>query len=96
MKIDSNLKPIVPGNVGGSRAKAEANSARTDSTAAEVRISTASAQLSGSGSNAPIDSARIAEIKTAIAEGRFKINAGAIAEGLIDTARSFLQAQRKA
>lgn len=95
MKIDSNLKPLVPGSVGGGRPKAEANAARAGA-AAEVQISTASAQLSKSGSDAPIDSARIAEIKAAIAEGRFKINAGAIADGLIDTARSLLQSQRKA
>jgi len=39
---------------------------------------------------------RIAEIKLAILEGRFQVNAEAIADGLIDTARNLLQSQRKA
>ena len=32
----------------------------------------------------------------AILEGRFQVNAEAIADGLIDTARNLLQSQRKA
>lgn len=96
MKIDSNLKPLGAGNVAGSRPKTEAVGARGSSATAEVQISAASTQLTKSGEGAPVDSARIAEIKQAIAEGRFKINAGAIADGLIDTARGLLQAQRRA
>lgn len=96
MKIDSHLKPLAPGNVAGGRPKAEAAGTGGASVAAEVQISSASAQLTKAGEGAPVDSARIAEIKQAIAEGRFKINAGAIADGLIDTARSLLQAQRRA
>lgn len=96
MKIDSNLKSLATGSVGANRGKTDAPASRAGASAAEVQISAASAQLSGSGSGAPIDSARIAEIKTAIAEGRFKINADAIADGLLDTARNLLQSQRKA
>lgn len=96
MKIDSNLKSLGTGNVGGSRPKAGTNASQAGAAAAEVQISSTSAQLSSSGSSAPIDSARIAEIKAAIAEGRFKINADAIADGLLDTARDLLQSQRKA
>lgn len=96
MKIDSNLKSLGSGSVGGNRPKAGTNAAPTGTAAAEVQISTASAQLSSSGSSAPVDSARIAEIKTAIAEGRFRINADAIADGLLETARDLLQSQRQA
>lgn len=96
MKIDSNLKSLATGTAGANRSKTDASAGHAGASAAEVRISAASAQLSGSASSAPIDSARIAEIKTAIAEGRFKINADAIADGLLDTARNLLQSQRKA
>lgn len=95
MKIDSSLKPVGPGTVSSNRPKATASDASSGS-AAEVKFSAASAQLSGASSGAPIDGARIAEIKLAISEGRFKVNADAIADGLINTARDLLNSQRKA
>lgn len=95
MKIDSNIKSLIPGAVSSSRPRQETGSARGAELAAEVQISTSS-RLSGSGGSAPVDSARIAEIKAAIKEGRFTINPGAIADGLIDTARDLLQSQRRA
>jgi len=96
VKIDSNFKTPASGAVGGSRPKTDAGAARSSTAAAEVNISSASAQLAGANGGAPVDSARIAEIKQAISEGRFQINADAIADGLIDTARDLLQSQRKA
>lgn len=95
MKIDSSLKPsgAVPGS---SRARAEQAGTSTGAGTTQVQLSAASAQLAGSGSGAPIDGARIAEIKQAIAEGRFQINADAIADGLLSTARDLVQSQRKA
>lgn len=95
MKIDNSLKPVGPGTVSSSRPKATASGTSAGS-AAEVKLSTASAQLAGASSGAPIDGARIAEIKQAISEGRFTVNAEAIADGLINTARDLLQSQRKA
>lgn len=95
MKIESNFKS---GSTSGSsnRVRTERAANGGESNAAEVRLSTASTQLAGASSGAPIDGARIAEIKQAISEGRFKVNAEAIADGLIDTARNLLQSQRKA
>lgn len=95
MKIDSNLKPASTGSLSSSRPKATADSNSAGS-AAEVKLSAASAQLSGASTGAPIDGARIAEIKLAISEGRFQVNAEAIADGLLSTARDLLQSQRKA
>ena len=95
MKIDSNLKPASTGSVSSSRPKATADS-KSPGSAAEVKLSAASAQLSGASTGAPIDGARIAEIKLAISEGRFQVNAEAIADGLLSTARDLLQSQRKA
>jgi negative regulator of flagellin synthesis FlgM len=96
VKIDSSLKPVGPGTVNSNRGKVKADSTPAEG-AAEVKLSAASTQLAaGASSGAPIDGARIAEIKLAISEGRFQINAEAIADGLINTARDLLQSQRKA
>lgn len=97
MKIDSSLKPVGTGTVSGSRAKAATAQTRSAGEgASEVKLSSASTQLAGASSGAPIDGARIAEIKLAIAEGRFSVNAEAIADSLISSARDLLQSQRKA
>lgn len=58
-----------------------------------VRISAASTALVDS--EPGIDQARISEIRQAIAEGRFKINPGAIADRLITTARELVDSQRR-
>jgi len=47
-------------------------------------------------SSAPVDQGRIAEIKAAIAEGRFRINPDAIADSLIRTAQEMIAVQRRA
>lgn len=45
---------------------------------------------------APTNNAKIAEIKEAIAQGRFKINPEAIADRLLDTAREMISKHRQA
>lgn len=95
MKIDSSLKTTGPGNVsGGSRARAERAGTTTGGT--QVQLSTVSAQMAEASGGSPIDSAKIAEIKQAIAEGRFQVNAEAIADSLLGTARDLINSQRKA
>ena len=47
------------------------------------------------GLTANFDAGRVAEIKQAIADGRFTINAGAIADRLIASARELIDAQRQ-
>lgn len=44
----------------------------------------------------PVNSAKVQEIKEAIAQGKFKINPEAIAGSLIETARDLLNSQRNA
>lgn len=41
------------------------------------------------------DSAKVEEIRAAIAEGRFQVNPSAIADSLIQTARDLVQAQSR-
>lgn len=95
VKIDGNLNTLGTGST-TSRPRVDRPSKGEGGTSGAVTLSTASTQLAGAGSGAPVDSARIAAIKQAISEGRFQINAEAIADSLIDTARDLLQSQRKA
>ena len=41
-----------------------------------------------------IDSKRVAELKLAISEGRFQINSGAIADGLINNVEDMISASQ--
>ena len=62
----------------------------------KVELSPLSAQLLGHDEEYAFDAGRVAEIKQAISEGRFSINAGAIADRLITSARELINAQRQA
>jgi negative regulator of flagellin synthesis FlgM len=92
MKINPLNSSPAPVSANRANAKPAAGAGQGAAADAEVRLSGASAALSGSGA-APIDQARVQEIRLAIAEGRFQINASAIADRLIDTARDLLQQQ---
>lgn len=91
MKIDSNFKtPAYGGNVvpaGKSPPPAGAGES------AAVHLSPA-ARLAAAES-APVNAARIAEIKQAIAEGSFRINPKAIADSLIKTARELVESEQR-
>jgi negative regulator of flagellin synthesis FlgM len=94
MKIDSSIKSSGTVSGGGSRqAKAAANAPNAGG-GERVQLSPLSAQLQAiesSMANTPVvDSARVAEIRQAIAEGRFKVNPDAVADHLLQTARELL------
>lgn len=93
MKIDSSSFKSPPVRSAVPAAQKPADSASGTTTA--VSFSAAASALQ-SGNDAPVNSARIQEIKEAISQGRFKINPEAIAEGLVNTARDLLNSQRKA
>ena len=92
MKIESSSKStatfVKPAK--GSAAKASAASGD------DVQLSPLAAQL-GHVDDAPaFDAVRVSEIKQAIAEGRFTINAGTIADRLIASAKELVESQRQA
>ena len=99
MKIDSSVKSVSSGAVsgGGSRAGKGAASASNSGAGDRVQLSPLSAQLqaieSSMADTPVVDSARVAEIRNAIAEGRFKVNPDAVAEHLLQTARELLQSR---
>lgn len=98
MKIDNSVKTVggLPSTSRNGAAKPAA-SASSPAASSEVELSPLAARLqeiSGNLANTPVvDAGRVSEIKQAIAEGRFKIDAGKIADGLIDSVRQMLSAQ---
>lgn len=59
---------------------------------AQVALSGVSSRVAQAGEG--YNAARVAEIRQAIAEGRFQINPERIADGLLDSVREFLADRR--
>jgi negative regulator of flagellin synthesis FlgM len=99
MKIDSTHKSVSTGAVGGngSRPGKGAPSAPGSGAGDRVQLSQISSQLlaieSSMADTPVVDSARVAEIRQAIAEGRFKVNPDAVADHLLQTARELLRSR---
>lgn len=97
MKINSSL-PSIGANEAVARTKGATELRKPAGSGAEqVELSSVSAHLQGvqaAAANTPVaDSARVAEIKQAISEGRFQINPERIADGLLDSVRQMLARQ---
>ncbi|MBK6357507.1 MAG: flagellar biosynthesis anti-sigma factor FlgM [Betaproteobacteria bacterium] len=91
MKIDSTYNPATAQITSRSAARPS----QEPSAAASVSLSQLASTMQGT-EKPPVNAARIQEIKEAIAQGRFKVNPEAIADGLIQSARDLLDSQRKA
>lgn len=91
MKIDSTYNPATTQITSRSAARPS----QEPSAAASVSLSQLASTMQGT-EKPPVNAARIQEIKEAIAQGRFKVNPEAIADGLIQSARDLLDSQRKA
>lgn len=94
MKITSStVSPLGSAtNEGRARSTAGAKRSATPSDA-EVSLSPLSSKLQeiqADVSSDVVDTQRVAEIKQAIAEGRFKVNPERIADGLLDSVREML------
>lgn len=87
MKIDSAYKFAPP-----QPTRTPAKPAESHKSGEQVGLSSA-VQIRAS--EVPMDQGRIAEIKAAIAEGRFRINPEAIADSLIRTAQEMIDVQRR-
>ena len=92
MKINSAIPPVSnTAGSGSARAPTTAGKASGSAAGERVDISPLSARLQEVGAGeTPIDIKRVAEIKQAIAEGRFQINPERIADGLLDSVREML------
>lgn len=101
MKIDTPSKALPTGPIGEGVARAPGKdksshqtSASQQSGSTNVSLGSTATQLhnmESSMSAAPsVDSAKIAEIKQAISEGRFQVNASLVADRLISTVRDLI------
>lgn len=94
MKIDNSGKLV--GGVPATEARSRATPARSEPAPGgdKVELSSLSSTLQKAEAAieaAPtVDSARVAEIRQAIAEGRFKIDSSRIADGLLASVRQML------
>ena len=91
MKIEQSTKP--PGAQPIKEARG-APAKKTEDASDEVELSHLASQLAASDSDLPFDVARVAEIKQAIAGGKFSINASAIADRLIVSAKELLDSRQ--
>lgn len=92
MKINSAI-PSVGSTPDTARTRGQAQPQATSGSSASERvdISSLSARLQEVGAGeAPVNAQRVAEIKQAIAEGRFQINPEKIADGLLNSVRDML------
>lgn len=90
MKIDSSHPPARLAAADGKEASARAQRSQAQpQTESSSTVSHLSAAASNNASQ-DVDSARVAEIRQAILEGRLQINAERIADGLIASVREQL------
>lgn len=93
MKIEPNISPVATSRAAEGRPRSDAAKGSPE---ADVKVSPLGAQLAAAEQalqDAPeVNAERVAELKQAIAEGRFRINPDAIAGRLLDTAREALTA----
>ncbi|MHB1332870.1 MAG: flagellar biosynthesis anti-sigma factor FlgM [Sulfuriferula sp.] len=104
MKINDSKKPIslplgqTPASAGNKTEKAGAGAAPTPATGALKSSSTSSAQLQSLqgaiASSEVFDAGKVEAIKSAIADGKFKVNAEKVADGLLTTVKNLLQARK--
>ena len=102
MKIDPTIKSVAPSPVQEERsraAKQPAEKASSTSAPVSVKLSPLSAQLkqieAGLETEKAVDSKRVAEVKKAIEDGSFKVDAEKVADRLIEHTRDFLRAHKQ-
>ncbi len=96
MKIDpTTMKVPTVGAVSDERPRATKNDAPPRQPGATVKVSPLASQLQSIDTRADagesVDASRIAEVKLAIAEGRYRIDAEKIADRLLESARESLR-----
>lgn len=100
MKIDNSVGSVGGLPSGESRPRPGKSSTPATTAAGEkVELSSLSAhmqEIEAALANVPVaDASRIAEIKQAMAEGRFKVDASKVADGLIESVRQMIASQSR-
>jgi negative regulator of flagellin synthesis FlgM len=104
MKIEKTSKPLPASQIGESTSRNPAARPTGNQTAASgnsgtsVHLGSTTAQLrsieSSMASTPLVDANKVAEIKQAIAEGRFQVNSGVVADRLISTVQDLIAASK--
>ena len=103
MKIDPTLKVSPPTTVSVDD-RTRTNKQQPDNAGAQppresVQLSPLAARLQNIDASLEteqsVDSARVAEVKRSMAEGRFQVNAEKVADRLIEATRDFMRAQKQ-
>lgn len=99
MKIDNSVKSVGGLPPGDSRTRSVQGSTASGASAAgeKVELSSLSAsmqQAEAAMAEVPVvDQSRVDELKQAITDGHFKVDAEKVADGLIESVRQMLEAQ---
>lgn len=99
MKINDSgsiKKPATPTtSSGSSAAKGADKTAATGVVSDSVKLSSQGQALAAGASTGVFDAKKVEEIKAAIANGTFQVDASKIADGLIDSVKDFVPTKRK-
>jgi negative regulator of flagellin synthesis FlgM len=103
MKIEKTSKPLPPSTAGeassrNSAAKTTGSQTPAETSGTSVHLGSTTAQLrslEGNIASTPlVDVKKVAEIKQAISEGRFKVNSGVVADRLISSVQDLITASK--
>ena len=101
MKIDNSVGSVggLPSGESRPRPSKSQSSAPAAGAGETVELSSLSARMQeveAALANVPVvDAGRVAEIKQAMAEGRFQVDASKVADGLIDSVRQMIASQAR-
>ena len=96
MKIDDAAKKAPGLGVVANQSRASRSTEKTGAAKTSTdTVSLSSQALAGaSNANAVFDVSKVREIQDAIASGRFQVDAGKVADGLIDTVKDLIRPSR--
>lgn len=100
MKIENSVSSVGGVPTGESRQRPDKSSAQPSKPSGEkIELSSLAARMQeveAALANVPVaDANRIAEIKQAMAEGRFQVDASKVADGLIESVRQMIASQAR-